>query len=53
VVSPVSLSVCLPATATTMLVFAKAREAGLQVRGLNVQRESVEAAFLRVIGAAS
>ncbi len=34
------------------LVFRHARDSGLQVRGLGVRRESVEAAFLRVIGAA-
>jgi ABC-2 type transport system ATP-binding protein len=52
-VSPVSLAVNLPATATTELVFRQAREAGLQVRGLGVRRETVEAAFLRVIGEAA
>jgi ABC-2 type transport system ATP-binding protein len=50
VTSPVALAVDLPADATSTLVFAKAREAGLQVRSLEVRRESVEAAFLRVIG---
>jgi ABC-type multidrug transport system ATPase subunit len=50
VTSPVALSVDLPAHATTELVFRRAREAGLQIRGLEVRRESVEAAFLRVIG---
>jgi len=33
-------------------VFRQAHGAGLQIRGLGVRRESVEAAFLRVIGAA-
>ncbi len=51
VTSPVQLSVDLPARATTELVFRRAQEAGLQVRGIEVRRESVEAAFLRVIGA--
>ncbi|MGH2900442.1 MAG: hypothetical protein ACRDMZ_17335, partial [Solirubrobacteraceae bacterium] len=32
------------------LVFATARAAGLQIRTLGVRRESVEAAFLRVLG---
>ncbi|HET7502848.1 MAG TPA: ABC transporter ATP-binding protein [Kofleriaceae bacterium] len=50
VTSPVALLVNLPASATTQLVFASARAAGLQVRELGVRRESVEAAFLRVIG---
>ncbi len=50
VTSPVALAVDLPADATSTLVFAKAHEAGLQVRSLEVRRESVEAAFLRVIG---
>jgi ABC-2 type transport system ATP-binding protein len=47
------LAIELPAGATTQLVFAKAREAGLQVRSLEVgKRESLETAFLRVIGEA-
>jgi len=49
-VSPVSVAVSLPATATNELVFRRAREAGLQIRGIGERRESVEAAFLRVIG---
>jgi ABC-2 type transport system ATP-binding protein len=49
--SLVQLSVDLPAKATTELVFRRARDAGLQIRGIEVRRESVEAAFLRVIGA--
>ena len=53
VMSPVSVAVNLPATATNQLVFARARDAGLQVRGLGVRRETVEAAFLRIIGEAS
>jgi ABC-2 type transport system ATP-binding protein len=52
ITSPVALSVDLPANATTRLVFSTAREVGLQVRGIEVRRESVEAAFLRVIGEA-
>jgi ABC-2 type transport system ATP-binding protein len=50
VTSPVALEVDLPANATTQLVFHTAQTAGLQVRELGVRRESVEAAFLRVIG---
>jgi hypothetical protein len=50
VTSPVALAVDLPARATTQLVFAAARDMSLQVRRVEVRRESVEAAFLRVIG---
>ena len=50
IVSPVSLVVDLPAHATSLLVFQRAHEAGLQVRQLGLMRQSVEAAFLRVIG---
>jgi ABC-2 type transport system ATP-binding protein len=53
VTSPVALEVDLPGDATTQLVFQVARTAGLQVRGLGVRRDSVEAAFLRVIGDAA
>ena len=52
VVSLVSLAVSLPANETNELVFRHARVAGLQIRGLGVRRETVEAAFLRVIGEA-
>jgi ABC-2 type transport system ATP-binding protein len=48
--SPVSLAVDLPPHVTTELLFQRARAAGLQVRGIEVRRESVENAFLRVIG---
>ena len=48
--SPVQLSVDLPPHATTELVFREARGAALQIRGIEVRRESIEAAFLRVIG---
>jgi ABC-2 type transport system ATP-binding protein len=48
--SPIQLAVDLPAHATTELVFRRARDAGIQVRGIEVRRESVEAAFLRVVG---
>jgi ABC-2 type transport system ATP-binding protein len=52
VTSPIALEVDLPADATSQLVFAKARDAGLQVRAVEVRRESIETAFLRVIGEA-
>jgi len=48
----VQLEVDLPASATNKLVFQAARDAGVQVRGIEVRRESLEAAFLRVIEAA-
>ncbi|MEO7733384.1 MAG: hypothetical protein ABIY55_20650, partial [Kofleriaceae bacterium] len=50
VTSPVALQVDLPADATSQLVFRAARDAGLQIRELGVRRDSVEAAFLRVLG---
>lgn len=53
VMSPVSVAVNLPESATNQLVFARAKQAGLQVRGIGVRRETVEAAFLRIIGEAS
>jgi hypothetical protein len=34
-------------------VFAVAGGAGVQVRALDVRRDSIEAAFLRIVGAAS
>lgn len=48
--SPIALEVDLPAGATSQLVFRAARDAGIQVRGLTPRRETIEAAFLRVIG---
>jgi ABC-2 type transport system ATP-binding protein len=51
VMSPVQLGVHLPPATTTKLILERARDAGLQVRGIAVRRESVEAAFLRVIAA--
>jgi ABC-2 type transport system ATP-binding protein len=48
--SPVALSVDLPPDATSELVFRQAKAAGLQIRGIEVRRESVENAFLRVLG---
>jgi ABC-2 type transport system ATP-binding protein len=53
VTSAFALQVDLPAGATSQLVFAAAHTAGLQVRELGVRRESVEAAFLRVLDDAS
>jgi ABC-2 type transport system ATP-binding protein len=53
VLTPLSLAVTLPPAATTALVFDAAHGAGVQIRGLAERRESVEAAFLRVIGAES
>jgi len=50
VTSPVAIAVDLPENATTQLVFKMAQQAGLQVRGIEVRRESVENAFLRVLG---
>ena len=50
VTSPVQIAVDLPPAATTELVFRTAKQIGLQVRGVEVRRESVETAFLRVIG---
>jgi len=49
VTSATSLESNLPPSATTQLVFRTARAEGLQIRELGVRRESVEAAFLRVI----
>ena len=48
--SPIALEVDLPPGATSQLVFRAARDAGIQVRGLTPRRETLEAAFLRVIG---
>ncbi len=48
--SPVALDVDLPEGASTALVFRTARDAAVQVRGLAARRESIETAFLRVIG---
>ncbi len=44
-----SLTALHVAGATTTQVFAAARDASVQVRGLTERRESVEAAFLRVV----
>jgi ABC-2 type transport system ATP-binding protein len=48
--SEVALAVSLPAGIATRVVFETAGRLGVQVRGLGVERESMEAAFLRVIG---
>jgi hypothetical protein len=53
VTSLLALQVDLPAQATSRLVFDTARAAGLQIRELGVRRESIEAAFLRVLGDAT
>ena len=52
VLSPVQILVNLPPAATTELIFRHAKGSGVQVRGVEVRRESVEVAFLRVIGEA-
>jgi ABC-2 type transport system ATP-binding protein len=48
-VAALQLHVDLPASAKNRLVFECARDAGVQVRGIEVRRESLEAAFLRVL----
>ena len=50
VTTPVLLAVDLPETATAHVVFEHAKRAGVQVRGIEVRRESVEAGFLCVLG---
>ncbi len=50
VTSPVALSVDLPSDGTNELVFRHAHAIGVQIRGIETRRESVEAAFLRVLG---
>ncbi|MEM9490275.1 MAG: AAA family ATPase, partial [Myxococcota bacterium] len=47
------LSVTLPEGQGASLLFAQARQQGVQIRGLDSQRESLEAAFLRVVGGES
>jgi ABC-2 type transport system ATP-binding protein len=51
VTSPVALAVTLPRGAGAELVFRTARGVGAQIRQLEARRESLEAAFLRVVGA--
>jgi ABC-2 type transport system ATP-binding protein len=53
VVSPVVVSAPLGDAADGAIVFRAAREASVQVRGFELEKESMEAAFLRVIGAAA
>jgi ABC-2 type transport system ATP-binding protein len=50
VVPPRLVHVRLPDGGDTRVVFTEARAAGAQVRGLEIRRESMEAAFLRVVG---
>ncbi len=50
VTSALTASLILPAGADTRLAFEAARRAGSQIRKLEVRRDSLEAAFLRVIG---
>jgi ABC-2 type transport system ATP-binding protein len=52
VTSLLTASLILPAGADTRLAFEAARRAGSQIRRLEVRRDSLEAAFLRVIGEA-
>jgi ABC-2 type transport system ATP-binding protein len=52
VTSQVALDVELPPGGTHKLVFVTAHAAGLQVRALEAHTDSLEAAFLRVVGAA-
>jgi ABC-2 type transport system ATP-binding protein len=51
--SRIALQVTLPDGVATRLVFETAAKLGVQVRGLALERESMEAAFLRVVGGAS
>jgi ABC-type multidrug transport system ATPase subunit len=53
VISAVGLHVNLPESATSGLVFERARAVGVQIRALAPRRETLEAAFLRVIGEAA
>jgi len=48
--SPMVLSVALAEGINPRDVFGVARAAGVQVRGLEAERESMEQAFLRVVG---
>ena len=50
-VSPVALTAALGDAPDTSLVFRAAQGAGVQVRGVEIEKESMEAAFLRVIAA--
>jgi ABC-2 type transport system ATP-binding protein len=53
VISPTIINVNLPASASTRLLFEQAQQTGVQIRGLVPRRETLEAAFLRVIGEAA
>ncbi len=52
VTSGLTVSLTLPAGATTRVAFVAAQRSGTQIRRLEVRRDSLEAAFLRVIGEA-
>jgi ABC-2 type transport system ATP-binding protein len=52
VTSRLTASLSLPTGLDTQLAFAAAQRAGVQIRRLEVRRDSLEAAFLRVIGEA-
>ena len=52
VTSPLTATLTLPAGADTRLAFEAARRSGSQIRKLEVRRDSLESAFLRVIGEA-
>lgn len=47
---PLRCVVEVPAGADASLIFRTSRAAGVQVRGVEVERETLEAAFLRVVG---
>jgi ABC-2 type transport system ATP-binding protein len=49
VLSATRLAIELPGDATTSWLFDVAHELGIQIRGLEIERETIEAAFLRVI----
>lgn len=49
VMSATRLAVELPAGTTASWLFDVAHELGIQIRGLEIERETIEAAFLRVI----
>jgi ABC-2 type transport system ATP-binding protein len=53
VTSPLTASLILPEGADTRLAFAAAKTAGAQIRRIEIRRDSLEAAFLRVIGEAT
>jgi ABC-2 type transport system ATP-binding protein len=53
VTSPLTASLILPDGAKTRLAFEAARRAGSQIRRIEIRRDSLETAFLRVIGEAA